>query len=69
MVEYHQDKLREVDAARALVGRLVRFAHQGDEATYRVSEATADGMVAIDGMPGYFAPHLFVVLPRPGRTT
>lgn len=61
--EYHQDKQREVAAARALVGRLVRFAHQADEASYRVT-AAVDGMVEIDGLPGRFSPHLFVMLPR-----
>lgn len=63
MVEYHQDKQREVEAASTLLGRLVRFAHQGDEAAYRVT-AAIDGMVEIDGLPGRFSPHLFVVLPR-----
>lgn len=49
MVEYHQDKQREVAAARALVGRLVRFAHQADEASYRVTAAVDGRLLDVRG--------------------
>lgn len=55
---------REVEAAAALVGRRVRF-HGYKAASYRVT-AEVDGMVELEGLPGRFAPGLFVVLePEP----
>lgn len=53
----------QIASAHALVGRAVRFKHQGDEAAYRVIRAI-DGMVELDGLVGRFGPHLFVVLDR-----
>ncbi len=52
------------DAACALVGKTVRFAHQPDGPDRRVTSISFDGMVTLDSpeVAGLFAPHLFVVV-------
>jgi hypothetical protein len=43
------------------VGDSVRFAHQlASGPTYRITGFAPDGMVTLDGLPGEYAPHLFV---------
>jgi len=51
-------------AALALIGKMVRFAHQPDRLVnyYRVTAVVGD-MVELDGWAGQFAPHLFVAMP------
>jgi hypothetical protein len=53
------DYLRRALAA-TLLGRAVCFAHQPDGPVNRVVIARANGMIVLDGMPGEFAPRLFV---------
>lgn len=48
------------DAAIALVGRRVCFAHMPDGPEYSVESVGWHGMVTLRGMVGEFAPHLFV---------
>jgi hypothetical protein len=50
-------------AAAALLGKFVRFAHQADSGPdYYCVVMKGDGsMVEILGLPGWFAPHLFVL--------
>ena len=55
----------EIDVARSLVGKDVRFAHeQSAGPLHRVVLASADGMVELRDMGGLFAPHLFVVVEK-----
>jgi hypothetical protein len=52
-----------VRLGRALVGRQVRFNSEHDTApTKRVVSVAGDGMVAIEGYTGLFAPHLFRIV-------
>lgn len=44
----------------ALLEKDIAFAHQPDGPVYRVRALGWNGMVTIDGLPGEFAPHLFV---------
>jgi hypothetical protein len=62
------DAAAQKDAALALLGKRVYFAHLAPgEAKVRgmkparVTTVTGDGMVCIEEWPGAFAPHLFVV--------
>lgn len=63
-----QDERRQREhtsaVARALVGCVVRFNHQGDEAAAYTVTRAIDDMVELDGLPGRFATHLFRVLRR-----
>lgn len=47
------------DAAIKLLGKDVAFAHMPTE-KHRIGAVSYDGMVALDDLPGWFAPHLFV---------
>lgn len=53
------------DAAFKLLGKWVRFAHHTEPLKENerllVTMIDGDGMVTVDKMDGYFAPHLFVV--------
>lgn len=47
---------------RLTIGTLVRFANeQQGGPVHRVVSVMLDGMIEINDMPGYFAPHLFAV--------
>jgi hypothetical protein len=49
-------------ASESLVGKIVRFAHeQNGGPCHRVIARDALGMVELEDMGGFFAPHLFVV--------
>ena len=51
---------RAVQAGVALLGQPVRWAHEPEAApTMRVTAVQHDGMVALDILPGWFAPSLF----------
>ncbi len=59
--------MRECEASNIL-GRLVRFVHQPDGPAYMVVAMKGDGSaVEIMGLPGWFAPHLFVVVEEPAE--
>jgi len=53
--------LRRKDAAMALLGKRVRWAHLPDGAALRVQSVGWSGLVTVEGFAGEFAPHLFVV--------
>jgi hypothetical protein len=54
--------------ARHLLGKRVRFAHHVDDRQgAEVLSVTAEGLIAITGYTGHFAPHLFVVVEDPER--
>ena len=54
------DDLARKDQGIALLGKEVRFNHQPDGPWYRICSVGFRGMVQIEGIPGEFAPHLFV---------
>jgi hypothetical protein len=54
------DDLLQKDAALALLGKPVCFAHQPDGPAHRVQSIGWNGMVTLNDMVGEFAPHLFV---------
>lgn len=43
----------------SFLGKLVVFNHQPDAEPVRVLRVRIDGMLEIDSLPGWFAPHLF----------
>jgi hypothetical protein len=52
-------------AARAILGKLVRFRHTPDSGPgYHVLTVDADGRVELETLGGYFAPESFVVIPE-----
>lgn len=56
------EDLAQKDAGLALLGKVVRFAHEPENAIARRVQCVCwNGMVEIEGMTGEFAPHLFVV--------
>jgi hypothetical protein len=44
-----------------LLGHRIRFAHMPEGSGYDCIGLTFEGMVSIAGLPGEFAPHLFVI--------
>lgn len=54
-----EDLDRKKEALK-LSGKWVRFNHQTDKERHRVIAITGIGMILLDGIPGEFAPHLFV---------
>jgi hypothetical protein len=48
--------------AITLAGKKVRFNHQSDIEARNVQVITFDGWVAVEGVTGLFAPHLFTVV-------
>lgn len=53
--------LEQKKLAITLLGKEVRFAHQEVNPTwYRITSMGWNGMLTLDGLPGEFAPHLFV---------
>jgi hypothetical protein len=59
------EEAKQKDLAVGLLRKRIRFAHlpPGAQDT-RVTSISHDGMVTIEGLPGEFAPHLFVVIPE-----
>lgn len=56
-------ELAQKDLAMTLLGQNICFNHHAPHgAKYRVQSVTFEGMVTIDGLPGEFAPHLFVIV-------
>ena len=55
------EEQKQKDAAIALLGEEICFAHQPDGPFFMVRSVGHRGMVEIDGMAGEFAPHLFVI--------
>lgn len=52
----------EIELARSIDGKLVRFVNEQDGGpVHRVDAISPDGMVWLDDMEGWFASHLFVV--------
>lgn len=51
--------LRQKDLAYALMGKVVRFAHQPDGPDHRIVSCNYIGMVTLRDIVGEFAPSLF----------
>jgi hypothetical protein len=49
------------EVGRKLLGHRIRFGHLPEGSGYQCIALTFEGMVCIDGLPGQFAPHLFVI--------
>jgi hypothetical protein len=45
---------------KSLLGKTIRFRHMPPGSGHRCTSLYFDGMVAIEGLPGEFAPHLFI---------
>lgn len=52
--------LKQKDAAIALLGKTIRFAHQPDGPDHHIQSVGWNGMVTLHRMAGEFAPHLFI---------
>jgi hypothetical protein len=52
----------DLKAAWALVGKPICFAHEPDGPVHRVETVVCNGMVTIDGIPGEYGAHLFLVV-------
>ena len=52
----------ELEQAKRLVDRCVRFAHQPTGPTHLVVGYTTEGLVVLNDMVGEFGPHIFVVV-------
>lgn len=53
------------EMAMGLIGKQIRFHHLPPGSGVRCYGVTFEGMVSIEGLPGEFAPHLFVVDEEP----
>lgn len=53
------EKMDQKDAGLSLIGKDVHFAHDVGGAVHHVTSCGFDGMVALNTLPGWFAPHLF----------
>jgi hypothetical protein len=49
------------EAGHKLLGHRIRFVHMPEGSGYECYALTFEGMVSIAGLPGEFAPHLFVI--------
>ena len=47
--------------ALALLGNFVRFRHLPPGSGHRCIGASSSGMIELEGIPGHFAAHLFVI--------
>jgi hypothetical protein len=56
-----EDEAAQKDAALALLGRRVFFAHRPEGIPAARVTTVTGGMVCLEGWAGEFAPHLFVV--------
>ena len=56
-----EEAMARKDAAIALIGRKIRFAHEPLGPDRRIQSVGWNGMVTIHGFDGEFAPHLFIL--------
>lgn len=56
-----QLQAEQKDLAITLLGKRVRFLHEPQGESYRVTRVGMDGLVSLEGLIGYFSPRLFVL--------